>query len=247
MEPMVHGQKDEKVHKIGHEWRDKAIKSTASHKVSLLSSRSRRDETFRAFLEALVNIRYEQGGALAQKDAEAVLRAYEEFLPPRIVTPTLEMLTKRAAQEIEVESLHGAKGPELTKSDVRGELISHVWVLAGKLRPVWQEPTVRCRRWFIYEAQRCFHQALDRDNALECPSPSKFADAMEYLYDHVDRLWHCINPNCYDCQGTPWFIGKNAKPRTYCSLRCMGPARKEAKLKWWRRHGDKKRRQKKTR
>jgi hypothetical protein len=48
---------------------------------------------------------------------------------------------------------------------------------------------------------------------------------------HADRFGFCRNPRC----PAPYFFIRRRDQR-YCSADCAGPAKKEAKLRWWHKH-----------
>ena len=75
--------------------------------------------------------------------------------------------------------------------------------------------------------------------------PDKFLMVMIYALKHVHLLRYCANPDCKE----PYFVGKRAS-QIFCSEGCAQPAQRDAKLKWWREHGEaarRKRLQKKRR
>lgn len=73
----------------------------------------------------------------------------------------------------------------------------------------------------------------------------KFLMVLLYALKHVHLLRYCANPDCKE----PYFVGKRTS-QIFCSESCAQPAQRDAKLKWWREHGEaarRKRLQKKRR
>jgi hypothetical protein len=68
--------------------------------------------------------------------------------------------------------------------------------------------------------------------------PDKFLMVLLYALKHVHLLRYCANPDCKE----PYFVGKRAS-QIFCSGPCAQPAQREAKLKWWREHGEAARRE----
>lgn len=63
--------------------------------------------------------------------------------------------------------------------------------------------------------------------------PDKFLLVLLYALKHVHLLRYCANPDCKE----PHFVARRGS-QIYCSSPCAEPAQREAKSKWWREHGD---------
>lgn len=98
-----------------------------------------------------------------------------------------------------------------------------------KIRPKAEPGEMICNRWLA-----CSETGLlatwDRHRRELVPIPSDLPAFLAYgclLFGN--RLCYCRNPRC----PAPWFIGTR-EDQQYCSTDCAWPAKKAAKLKWWR-------------
>ena len=66
--------------------------------------------------------------------------------------------------------------------------------------------------------------------------PDRFLMVLLYALKHVHLLRYCANPACRE----PYFVARRGS-QIYCSPPCAEPAQREAKLRWWREHGAKRR------
>lgn len=163
-------------------------------------------------------------------DAEDALRKYGQFLPPQLTSVTAKNI---ALREIQWE---GVFGPQLTPIALRKERVGLVvGGLSAKLRKIWTEQDPRRREWFVYKTRDFYHQFAEP--ALDVPADSPFEQAMMHLVQNADRMGRCINPEC----PAPFFLGKDSHGRTFCSSSCAGPAKRLAKLKWWRQNPQRRR------
>lgn len=170
------------------------------------------------FLTFLANIK-------TPDDMEVALRKYRQFLPPALTSATAKDV---ALREVQSEQFFG---PELTPITLHKErLIYAVGTITAKLRRIWTEQDPERRNWYIYRARNFYHRLVDPDHPDDMPAPTPFQRAMMHLAQNADRMGHCINPDC----PAPFFLSKDSRPRTFCSPDCAGPAKRLAKLKWWR-------------
>ena len=103
--------------------------------------------------------------------------------------------------------------------------------LARRLQEAWKEPDMRVREWRLFELRKRFQGETDPAN-YDPPDFTPFEQAIFHFQQNWDRARFCENPKC----PAHYFFGKDRKPRTYCSPICAGPAKKEAKLRWWNAH-----------
>jgi hypothetical protein len=118
---------------------------------------------------------------------------------------------------------------------VPSELLDHYeeWL---KDRPEAEPGEMICNMW-LRESERTKLLAVWEPGRRELvPSPADLAACLVYgclLWG--DRFSWCGNPKC----GAPYFIAVR-RGQQYCSNECAWPAKKAAKLKWWRAHQAKK-------
>lgn len=131
------------------------------------------------------------------------------------------------------------------------------------IRGLWISSNDRARRLFSFQLRRKLYEVLSsitRDSVvkavegtgaiLEGPNanlPQQYLDQMreipEVAFDAViDRLdllrcrgltKYCANPEC----SAPYYIARR-KSQTYCGDQCAELFQREAKLNWWREHGN---------
>ncbi|MDT8071207.1 MAG: hypothetical protein ROO76_23875 [Terriglobia bacterium] len=106
----------------------------------------------------------------------------------------------------------------------------YVQALADRLRLIWSDPDSRSRQWRLFAIRALYANFIEpkRDFTV-IPAASPFDDAMVYLDRHHEQFRYCKNPECH----TPYYIAQTRKPTKYCSSICAGPAKREAKLRWW--------------
>ena len=165
-------------------------------------------------------------------EMEDALRMYSQFLPPALTSVTAKDI---ALREVQSEQFFG---PELTPITLRKErLIYAVGTIAAKLRRIWTEKNPQRREWLIFKARDFYHKLADPDHPDDMPALTPFQQAMMHLAQNADRMGHCINPEC----PAPYFLSKDSRLRTFCSPDCAGPAKRQAKLKWWRKNPQRRR------
>lgn len=180
------------------------------------------------FLTCITNIR-------AADEMEPAFRKYGQFLPPQLTSVTAKEIAER---EVQWEQVFG---PPLTPITLRKEKIMIVvGGLSAKLRKIWTERDPRRREWLIFKTRDYYHQLADPDHRHEVPALTPFELAMGHLVQNADRMGHCINPEC----PAPFFLAGDSHGRTYCSPVCAGPAKRLAKLRWWRKNRGKTRKRK---
>jgi hypothetical protein len=69
------------------------------------------------------------------------------------------------------------------------------------------------------------------------PRVDRFLMVLLHALKNVHLLRYCANPKCKE----PYFVARRGS-QIYCSSPCAEPAQREAKLKWWREHGEDRRR-----
>ena len=68
------------------------------------------------------------------------------------------------------------------------------------------------------------------------PNPTSLPTVLASLcVYYAERLCYCENSSC----PAPYFVARR-RDQKYCSADCAGPAKRAAKLKWWRKNRDKK-------
>jgi hypothetical protein len=98
-----------------------------------------------------------------------------------------------------------------------------------KERPDATPGEMICNRWLSQSETRLLAR-WDQNHRELIPSPADLPAHLVYgclLWG--DRLSYCQNPQC----AGPWFIGTRSGQQ-YCSNDCAWPAKKAAKLKWWK-------------
>jgi hypothetical protein len=134
----------------------------------------------------------------------------------------------------------------------REELELFAPVVRTTLCRLWKERDARQRDWYCYRLRDAHRQMVRHlegwhenpiwggvktpekllDYALqEVPRISPFEAAIYWLQLNPGLMLHCGNPLC---EAPYFFRAENAKKQTYCSPECADPARREAKLKWWK-------------
>ncbi len=123
--------------------------------------------------------------------------------------------------------------PKKPASD-RSSSLTHFEIdVKSMLEGVWKEPIP-----YMKEA------ALMRVAAHEATYEVKkgrmrkdnFLMVLLFAVKNAHLLHYCQNPNCKK----PYFVAQRAS-QVYCSVRCAEPAQREAKIRWWREHGDERR------
>lgn len=121
--------------------------------------------------------------------------------------------------------------------------------IQAQLRSIWKEPAPLLKKSGIMVLaasymKECELSAEERtgDPAEEIARmlfkyPDKFLTVLIYAVEHVHLLRYCANPECKE----PYFVARRGS-QVYCSSPCAKPAQVQAKLKWWREHGNERRR-----
>lgn len=176
----------------------------------------------------------------------------EVGLPPRTDEPRLEEILNGDVDEdgdVEVDRGNDSKWERVQIP--REELELFAPVVRTTLCRLWTEQDPRQRDWYLYrlrDAHRqmvrhlegwderaiwCGAETVQRllDYALqEVPRITPFEAAIYWLQRDHALMLRCANPLCV----TPYFFRpEKAKRQKHCSPECAGPARKQAKLKWW--------------
>lgn len=118
---------------------------------------------------------------------------------------------------------------------LEGDPQNHAFVevirMAKRLREAWDQRDQRLREWYLFELRRWFHEETNPGEKGP-PDLNPFEMAIYYLQRNSDRARHCENADC----PSPYFFATSRKPQKYCSSICAGPAKREAKMRWWNAH-----------
>jgi hypothetical protein len=169
------------------------------------------------FLQALANCK-------GLEDAQRIGKLYPTMFPERFF--------RDSARSRELESIEHATGdhfPQFKHSRARIAAYTHIIDLAYSLRAAWDEPDQRLREWYVFNLRRNFHRSTNPDHPHYPPELTPFERVMFYFHNHSMRAHHCGNREC----PAPYFLGADNRPQRYCSPKCAGPAKREAKRKWW--------------
>jgi hypothetical protein len=154
-------------------------------------------------------------------EGQRMFRRHRDFFPPSF--------PEGSAIADEVRSLGGFKSPEFQEWSARSSSCAQIPVFTPTLRKAWDEPDQRLREWYIFLIRHDFHVTMDPARSNHPPPFSPFEQAMFYLQRNAARARHCANAEC----PAPYFFAKDNKPQKYCCSKCAGPAKREAKRKWW--------------
>jgi hypothetical protein len=172
-----------------------------------------------SFLTSLANVR-------SVLDAQHALRLHPEFFPasfPGDNAIARELSTARRLQPDSGMALKMAK----VGAKIKALALFHNY--AFTLRYAWDEPDQRLREWIIYDLRRIFHDTTDPEHKGQPPALTPFERAMFYFQRNANRARHCANADC----PAPYYFARSNKPQRYCDSKCAGPAKREAKRKWW--------------
>ena len=121
-----------------------------------------------------------------------------------------------------------------TDSEIREAVHDRLWGLAIQLRRAWDEPNLGNKLWYTHELRRGFYLSTEPSRRGEIPlpppSPTGFQQDMDYFLRNADRARHCMNPSCK----FPYYFTAGRRHQRYCSSKCAGPAKREARLRWAR-------------
>ena len=98
-----------------------------------------------------------------------------------------------------------------------------------KIRPTAKPGEMICNRW-LDRSETGLLVVWEKGWRELWPSANDLPAILVYgclLFG--DHLRYCLNSKC----GAPWFIGTR-RGQKYCSNDCAWPAKKAAKLKWWK-------------
>src|SRR6266852_3917770 len=130
---------------------------------------------------------------------------------------------------VELKEDDTLKNPVPTLSDYAQDLYEHwKWEQSGS-RPTG-EPVQQfvCAMWLKKAGPSGL--LVDWTNQRLRPNPKCLPIVLLWgCLQAADRLAYCHNPDC----AAPFFFGKR-KDQQYCSDECAAPAKREAKLRWWR-------------
>jgi hypothetical protein len=108
------------------------------------------------------------------------------------------------------------------------------------LRQIWKEPAPLLKEAGFMRLAAAYMEEHG-SGAIGWP-PDRFLTVLIYALKHVHLLRYCANPECKE----PYFVARRGS-QIYCSSPCATPAQKEAKLNWWREHGDARRKKSRKR
>jgi len=175
---------------------------------------------------------------LVNEDGTKVLTRFPDFFPKDFES---RILTGRAIAEVAAELLPQVSEPAKAEQ-IRVEYERHGAELTLKLyslllRLIWVEQDQRARQWRIFVMRYQFHRDLTDETPLKAqawgtntvPPNTPFEQAMVYMDRHFERFRYCKNPEC----PAPFYISPTNKPTKFCSPDCTGPAKREARLRWY--------------
>jgi hypothetical protein len=106
--------------------------------------------------------------------------------------------------------------------------------LQSTLQEIWKEPSP-----LLKEAQLMvlagFEQRFHAEEG-EAAQADGLLMVLLYALKHAHLLRFCANESCKE----PYFVARRGS-QIYCSSPCAKPAQRQAKAKWWREHGAKRR------
>lgn len=124
---------------------------------------------------------------------------------------TIDELLESLERRVPVDKDRSARLQEFAANNYPSEPIEKVicehWLSLAK------DPWIV--KWDKQKALRANPRSLPAVLALSC-------------IRHVDHFGFCRNPGCL----APYFFARR-KDQRYCSVDCAGPAKREAKLRWW--------------
>jgi hypothetical protein len=110
--------------------------------------------------------------------------------------------------------------------------------LGGTLRVAWEKRLLREREaWLSDPMETALHRARVSHVPEEAEKWRRVAAAFLRGLTFSNRLCVCGNPEC----PAPYFVATKKNQR-YCSEKCAGWAKREAKKAWWDQHGSERRR-----
>jgi hypothetical protein len=174
--------------------------------------------------------------ANSQADREQLAWRLGKFHPGMVPSP----------EDIEATSKPGGA---FEPGEAKQWLENCFWNLQLHLRHAWQQPKGYPRiaaladlRQLPWHLHRLFEQSIFEQNRTDGSLPAFRAGrcwlnvylAVHHaeLLDDQDKMAVCANPGC--C--TPYFFAIRRGQR-FCSEKCAGTGNREAKRRWWRKHG----------
>lgn len=210
----------------------------SSTEIARLSVPRRRAELF---LERLANLDIGNAGeAAVSSDDEA---RFDRRVKVFIETFSDLLPTCGAVLNPETSGSQNALGnPDL--ADPNRFLAHDAWPL---IRSIWREPAPLLREAGLMilagkYMNVCGVHGLVRETRARyglgsrdelSPGFDGFLMVLLHAVKHVHLLRYCANPECKE----PYFVARRGS-QIYCSSPCAEPAQREAKSKWWREHGD---------
>jgi hypothetical protein len=130
-------------------------------------------------------------------------------------------------------------------TDPRNKILWSLQLRNG-LRNIWDAPDVRTREWGIFRIVDAIsiqrsnpvsfsYAVFDRSTdgrIVALPRPTRLETIFAYLFNHVNKLRVCPNPEC----PARYFVATR-KGQKYCSEVCSLPAQREYKRRWWSKNG----------
>jgi len=123
--------------------------------------------------------------------------------------------------------------------------------LQPQLRIVWREPAPLAKEAGLMMLAAAYMKGCSPQSWTEISAfppgvlralaalgvPPRGADGflmvLLYALKHVHLLRYCANPDCKE----PYFVARRAS-QVFCSGPCAKPAQREAKKRWWDKHGE---------
>ena len=113
-----------------------------------------------------------------------------------------------------------------------GGIKDFLWFKAQPLiQEVWRDSAAQIKEWGFMRLAAIY--MTECANRIEPVGPDGFLMVLLHALKHVHLLRYCANPECKE----PYFVARRGS-QIYCSSPCAEPAQREAKSKWWREHGD---------
>jgi hypothetical protein len=180
------------------------------------------------FLEDFANLR---PGGDAEADAERFLRLYGSVFPESF-PQQFEDNEREQDRLLRIASLSDPR----TDAEIHEATHMALWGLASQLRRVWDESDLEAKEWYVDELRRWFYLRTEPSRSRQVPSPppsrSTFQEILRHLKNNADRARHCMRPGCL----TPYYFSLDRRATRYCSGPCTDWAKKDAKLRYDRKH-----------
>lgn len=140
--------------------------------------------------------------------------------------------SEREDQQSFADEMPGVLHGDLTDVEIQEAAVYMPLLgLAVQLRRAWDDSDPDRKEWWTHELRRAFYlRTYNLENKwwLEPPAFTAFDELLKYFLHNVARARHCQNPACE----SPYYFSNSRRPQRYCSPKCTGPAKLEAKRRW---------------